>query len=83
MNSNAPTPNEKVVIELSCADALVLFEFLSRFSNDDKLEIKDQAEKRVLWDMCCDLETALVEPFRSDYTGLLQKARDVVRDKEH
>ena len=82
MNSSAPNPDEKVVIELSSAHALVLFEFLSRFSNDHKLEIQDEAEKRVLWDMCCDLEKALVEPFRSDYADLLQKARDAVRDKE-
>jgi len=60
----------------------VLFEFLSRFSNDDKLEIRHQAEERVLWDMCCDLEKALAEPFRADYADLLQKARDAVRDKE-
>ena len=81
MNSNAPTPDGKVVIELSRAHALVLFEFLSRFSDDDKLEIQDQAEERVLWDMCCDLEKALVEPLRPDYTELLQRARDTVRDK--
>jgi hypothetical protein len=82
MNSHSSTPDKKVVIELSSAYALVLFEFLSRFSDEDKLEIKDQAEARVLWDICGDLEKALVEPFRSDYTQLLQKARDAVRDKE-
>jgi hypothetical protein len=83
MNPNAP--DEKVVIELSRAHALVLFEFLSRFSDSDdqdrRLEIQDQAEERVLWDMCCDLEKALVEPFSPDYAGLLQRARDTVRDK--
>lgn len=74
--------DDKVVIELSRAHALVLFEFLARFSNggDHKLEIKDQAEARVLWDMCCDLEKVLTEPFRKDYTELLRHARDVVRD---
>ncbi len=54
---------EKVTIELSSAEALVLFEFLSRFSDENKLEIEDQAEARVLWDMCCLLEKQLVEPF--------------------
>ena len=79
MNSDAP--DEDVVIELSRAHALVLFEFLSRFSDDNKLEIRDRAEERVLWDMCCDLEKALVEPLRPDYSDLLQRARDSVRDK--
>lgn len=78
MNSNSF--NGKIVIEVSAAQALVLFGFLSRFSNDDKLEIQDQAEARVLWDMCCHLESALVEPLLPNYTELLQKARDAVRD---
>ncbi len=82
MSSNAPTPDERITIELSSEESLVLFEFLSRFSNDHKLEIHDQAEERVLWNMCCDLEKTLVEPFRPDYADLLQKARDAVRDNE-
>ena len=82
MNSNFPAPDEKVAIKLTKSEALVLFEFLSRFSNHDKLEIQDQAEERVLWNMCCDLEKALVEPFRPDYGELLQKARIAVRGKE-
>lgn len=72
----------KITIELSSAEALVLYEFLSIFSDKDKLEIKDQAEARVLWDMCCMLEKQLVEPFMQDYDELLEKARDEVRDKE-
>ena len=81
MSSDTKIPEEEVVITLPRAQALVLFEFLSRFSDDKKLEIQDQAEERVLWDMCCDLERVLVEPFRSDYDVLLQRARDSVRDK--
>ena len=45
VNSNAPTPDEKVVIELSSAHALVFFEFLSRFSNEDKLETKTRLRR--------------------------------------
>jgi len=82
MKSNTNTPEGKLVIELPKAQALVLFEFLSRFSNDNRLEIQDQAEERVLWDICCDLEKMLAEPFRPDYRDLLQKARDAVRDKK-
>ena len=81
MSSNPEIPDENVVLELPRSQALVLFDFLSRFSDDKKLEIQDKAEERVLCDMCCDLESALVEPLRSDYSELLQKARDAVRDR--
>jgi hypothetical protein len=75
-------PDDNVKLELSKSEALVLFEFLSRFSNPPhKLEIQDQAEGRVLWDMCCYLEKRLAEPFDTDYRQILQKARDIVRDK--
>jgi hypothetical protein len=77
---NPSAPDQKVVIELSKSHALVLFEFLSRFSQDGKLEILDPAEERVLWDLCSDLEKTLVEPFSPDYLELLQRAREAVRD---
>jgi len=73
---------DKVTIELSPSEALVLFEFVSRFSQDGELEIMDQAEERVLWDVCSLLERALSEPFLPNYSNLLAKARDEVRDKE-
>jgi hypothetical protein len=72
----------KVKLELSPSEALVLFEFVSRFSHDGKLEIRDQAEERVLWDMCSSLEGALAEPFLQKYDDALAKAREEVRDKD-
>jgi hypothetical protein len=72
---------EKVTIELSSSEALVLFEFVSRFSNDEKLEIVDQAEERVLWNVCARLEKILVASFSQNYSNLLAKAREEVRDK--
>jgi len=72
--------NEKVKIELSRNEALVLFDFLSRFSDKEELIIEDQAEKRILWDLCCLLEKQLVQPFHDDYDDLLKFVRDDVRD---
>ena len=69
-------------LTLSQEEALVLFEFLSRFSDNEKLSIEDQAEERVLWDICCDLESELVEPLKENYSQLLEIARTKVRDKE-
>jgi hypothetical protein len=74
--------DEKIKIELSPSEALVLFEFLSRFTNDDRLEIVDQAEERVLWDVCSLLESSLIEPLDPNYLMLLAKAQAEVRDPE-
>lgn len=72
--------SENVLLPLSRDEALVLFEFLSRFNDGQNLEIKDAAEQRVLCNMLCGLEQTLMEPFRSDYLPLLQGARNRVRD---
>jgi len=72
---------EKVMIELSQSEALVLFEFVSRFTDVERLEIADRAEERVLWNVCGRLEKILVEPFRENYDDLLAKARDEVRER--
>ena len=72
--------DELIKIELNSDEALVLFEFLSNFTETDELRIEDQAEKRVLWNMCCDLEKILVEPFQENYAELLAAARAKTRD---
>jgi hypothetical protein len=72
--------NERVSVELTSSEAIVLFEFLSRFSNDDILRIEDQAEERLLWDLCASLESILAEPLAGNYHELLAKARGQVRD---
>jgi len=71
-----------VVIQLSGAEALVLFDLLWRFVQHETLAIEDQAEERALWNLQCRLERQLVEPFRPDYPELLAKARDQLRDRE-
>jgi len=80
MNTEHPQSDEPVVLKLSPARALVLFDFLWRFSQTNQLEIRDRAEARVLWDLGCDLEKMLAEPFAPNGAELLQKARDAVRD---
>ncbi len=68
-------------VPLTPDEALVLFDFVSRYSDTGELRIEDQAEQRVLWNLCCLLEKELVEPFNPDYMKLLQSARDRLRDK--
>ena len=76
------SPQQHFKLELSVDEALVLFEFVNRFSESDRLSIADQAEARALWNLCCLLQKQLVEPFSPDYTLLLQQARDRLRDED-
>lgn len=73
--------NENVQIEITKDEALVLFEFLSRFSETATFEIEDQAEERALWNLTCVLEKILVEPFHPDYLDIIKAARDRLRDE--
>ena len=72
--------NDKVVLELSVDEALVLYDFLARFEDSDILSIQDQAESRVLWNVCSDLERTLSEPLAANYSAKLHQARDNIRD---
>jgi hypothetical protein len=77
--SNMPSP-EKITIELSNQEALVLFEFLHRFDDEDAYLFADQAEQRVLWHLEGALEKRLVEILSPHYGKLLAEARAHVRD---
>lgn len=70
-----------VLIPLTVDEAIVLFEFLQRFSNTDKLTIEDQAEQRALWNLCCLFEKHLTLPFEGGYKEILLAARDRLRDE--
>jgi hypothetical protein len=76
------SPKDGVTLSLSRAEALVLFEFLSRFANKDTLNIEDQSEARVLWDAQASLEKELSEPLAADYLQVLETARNLIRDKD-
>ncbi len=69
-----------ITINLSKAQALVLFEFLSRFIQEGTLDIVDQAEERVLSNLLGKLEKQLSEPFDPNYLDLLKEARSEIRD---
>jgi hypothetical protein len=74
---------EKISIELTKDETLVLFEFLARFNETEHPDIfEDQAEQKVLWIIEGQLEKQLVEPFRPDYKKIINEARNKIRDKE-
>ena len=69
---------KKVVLELSRAEALVLFEWLA--SHDGTLPIEDPSEQDVLWRIEGALERALLEPLSPDYKTAVAAARKAVRE---
>jgi hypothetical protein len=72
---------DEVEIKLTKDEALVLFDFLSRFSNEDKLVIDDQAEERALWNLTCVFEKSLAEPFDTEWKTIIEAARNRLRDE--
>jgi len=75
--------DQKINIVLTKDEALVLFDFLGRFNAQEHINIfEDQAEQRILWDIEAQMEQALVDPLKPNYTDLVMEARDKVRDKE-
>lgn len=77
--SESPEPD--VLLPLTLDEAVVLFEFLQRYSNTDRLSIEDQAEQRALWNLCCVFEKHLTLPFEKNYSDLLAEARNRLRDE--
>jgi len=73
---------QAVHLELSADEALVFFEFVSRFTDSDQLSIADQSEARALWNLCALLEKQLSEPFSPRYSELLARARERLRDND-
>lgn len=69
--------SENVTITLSHDEALVLFEFFSRFcEEDDDFTLRHTAEYLAFMRVAAQLDKAIVEPFRPEYAELLQAARD-------
>lgn len=72
-------PEAATPIELTRAEALVLFDWLGRHENADSTP-GDAVEQRALWSLNAVLERALVEPFQSNYREIVQAARSHLTD---
>jgi hypothetical protein len=67
-----------VSITLERHVALVLLEFLSRFSEAENFYAEERAEQVAIWTLLASLESILVEPFDPNYQELLKRARRLV-----
>ena len=68
-----------VQITLENDEALVLFEFLSRFEKERVLSIEHEGERTALWNLLCLFEKELTEPFKPEYLELVAAARERLR----
>lgn len=75
---NEQSNENKVVLELSRAETLVLFEWLT--SHDGNLPFEESSEQDVLWRVEAALERALPEVLSPDYQTTLAAARKVLRE---
>jgi hypothetical protein len=71
-----------VVLRLTRAEALVLFEWLARVDAAGTLPIEDAAEEQVLWRVEGQLESTLTEPLGPDYKQVVEAARREVRSSQ-
>ena len=74
--------SRSATLELTNAEALVFFDFLARFNQQQGFPFADQSEQRILWDLEAMLEKQLKEPLDAEYQTLLRKAREQVRNGE-
>ena len=71
---------ETTTITLSSDHMLILYELVTRLNADQALQLADQAEQRVLWDLEAELETKITAVLAPDYQAQLASARHRVRD---
>ena len=77
------TEQLNISLTISKDEALVLFEFLTKFNQKEHPEIfEDQAEQKTLWIIDGLLEKQLVETLHSNYKALILRVRNRIRNNE-
>lgn len=71
-----------VLLRLTRAEAIVLFEWLARVDAAGNLPVEDPAEEQVLWRLEGQLESSLTEPLDPDYKQAVEAARKEVRGSQ-
>ena len=71
---------DRIAIDVSVEEALVLFEWLTRTGDARAETLVDLAEQRALWSLEALLEREIQSVVRPDYNRLLDSARQTVRD---
>ena len=70
---------EQPLKTLTKDDLVVLFEWLSKSDENEKISFTDLSELVVLHKIHASLEKELKEPFDSDYTDIFSSARNSIK----
>ncbi len=74
---------QNVSISLTGDEALVLFDLLHRWEDEERVAApQHEAEQIALWNLSALLERELSEPFQPRYADLVSGARDRLTPKE-
>lgn len=66
----------EVSVSLTGDEALVLFEMLHRWEDEERVSApRNEAEEVALWNLSAALEKVLREPFSSEYARLVSEAQ--------
>jgi hypothetical protein len=71
----------KIHFELGRDEALVLFELLADFGDQERLELPSPVERLALLRLHGALERTMVEPFCPEYLELLERARKALKEE--
>ena len=66
---------QPVVLKLSKAEALVLFEMVADIREESAVAIKDTAERQAIWNVAGSFESSIVELFHPNYAELVAEAK--------
>ena len=68
---------EKINIELTNLEGLILFEFIQRITSEKYKDVfTHDAEQRVLWDIECILEKSTRIPFNTDFKEEMKRIKN-------
>jgi len=70
-----------VNLDITNDEAVILWNFLRRYSTDEVLVIEDQAEQRALWNLECFFEKEVGNCYEGDWDISLKKSLDNLRDE--
>lgn len=73
--------SNEIELKLTEDEAWMLFEFVRRYSDTDRLSIEDQAEQRALWNLCCVFEKTLHQAQDVSYEEFIEECRNRLRDE--
>lgn len=76
--SNMTTNSDKISLELTTAEALVFFEWITKQEETGGFKYEHDSEERMVWNLQGQLEKKLTEPLANNYEDKLAEARRIV-----